>query len=269
MSLANIHTMLVYNYDYEYESLRKLKEILEKFKVLSGLACNVEKSFVMRIGDESDPVDQAIIDIGFPFTEELTILGFKIRNNSNQIASNYEGIRTKVSNIIRFWERFNLTVPGKITIYKTLLLPQINFIATVLTPDEYYLSELEKMMENFVTKGLSLSKKRVYMAVSEGCLGLFKLENFISALQCSWIRRAKIENDNWKATLKKLGDGDVLNVKYDENLGLGLGNICKSFCRLKEAFYAYGNNFLFDKLYCNARYKIRDNALLDYNFFGP
>jgi hypothetical protein len=33
------------------DSLFELKSILEEFRMLSGLSCNLEKSFVMRIGD--------------------------------------------------------------------------------------------------------------------------------------------------------------------------------------------------------------------------
>jgi hypothetical protein len=116
------------------QNLSTLKDILLKFRTLSGLECNVDKSYVMRIGDTEGEIDQAILDLGFPFTTELTKLGFIITNSANITEKNYEKIISKITNITRFLDRFNLSVPRKISIYKTLLLPQINFVATVQPP---------------------------------------------------------------------------------------------------------------------------------------
>jgi hypothetical protein len=100
------------------QNLRALKNILLEFRTLSGLEFNVDKSYVMRIGDIKGEIDQSILDLGFPFTTELTMLGFVITNTANIIEKNYEKIITKISNITRFWDRFNLSVPGKIAIFK-------------------------------------------------------------------------------------------------------------------------------------------------------
>jgi len=253
----------------EVQSVSRLKKILDDFRKLSGLACNVDKSYIMRIGDDSGEISQDILDIGFPFTNEITILGFILRNDETMVASNYEKIRTKITNIIRFWERFNLTVPGKITIYKTLLLPHINYVASILTPDNFYLHALEEIFEKFVCKGINIGRSKIYSSVNQGGLGLFKLDNFISALQCSWIRRAKVVNDNWKFTLRNLGRGDVLRPIDPKNnsIGIALRNILLSYEKFLDKFYTYQRNFLFDKLYLNSRYKTRDGLLLDLNFF--
>ncbi len=64
----------------------------------------------MRIGDTSAPVDQRIVELGFPFTDEITVLGFVLRNDENFVLQNFEKISGKINNIIRFWERFNLSV---------------------------------------------------------------------------------------------------------------------------------------------------------------
>jgi len=100
----------------------------------------------MRIGDLSGEVSEEITNLGFPLTNEITVLGFVLQNQGDMVARNYEKVREKIFNIIRFWERFNLSLPGKIAIYKALLLPQINFIATVLSPST----------KIFITKNLLL-----------------------------------------------------------------------------------------------------------------
>ena len=166
----------------EFDAMLALKTVLADFKKLSGLECNIDKSFVMRIGDTSAPIDQRVVELGFPFTEEITVLGFVLRNDENYVLKNFEKISGKIANIIRFWDRFNLSLPGKIAIYKTLLVPQINFIASILTPPERVLREIEECMEKFVLKGIKIAKKRAYEEVKNGGLGMFDLKKIYNGI---------------------------------------------------------------------------------------
>ena len=109
---------------FEIESLRKLKEILLSFRVLSGLSTNYEKTAIMRIGNLEGPVPEEIMALGFTITNNIKLLGFYISNEGNMLDSNFIPIYQKISSIIRNWDRFYLSLHGKITVYKTLLLPQ-------------------------------------------------------------------------------------------------------------------------------------------------
>ena len=65
---------------------------------------------------------------------------------------NFAPIKGKIQSIIRFWERFYLSLPGKITVYKTLLLPQLNYIGSILMPIENWIQDISGIMEQFVTQ---------------------------------------------------------------------------------------------------------------------
>ena len=106
----------------------------------------------MRIGDVTGEVEQPIVDLGFPFASELTVLGFQLSNEENMADINYVKIKEKIKNIIRFWERFKLTLPGKISIYKTLLITQINFVASILTPPPPLWRIWKKLWKNLSLK---------------------------------------------------------------------------------------------------------------------
>jgi hypothetical protein len=90
----------------------------------------------MRIGDLSGTVSREIQELGFTFADKIKLLGFTLQNYGDMVAANFENITTKIDSIIRFWERFYLSLPGKLTIYKTFLLSQINYICSY-----YYNSE--------------------------------------------------------------------------------------------------------------------------------
>jgi hypothetical protein len=103
------------NYDY----LLRIKNILEEFGNMSGLVCNVEKTVILPIGN-IHPIDQRIADLGFTFVEKLTILGLNIDKNG-VTADNQLGIMSKINIQIAVWRAFNLSLPGRINIAKTML----------------------------------------------------------------------------------------------------------------------------------------------------
>ena len=145
------------------------------------MECNVDKSYVMRIGNLDGELEEDILNLGFPFTNELTILGFILKNNGDMCEANYIKVKDKIGNIVRFWDRFNLSLAGKLAIYKTLILPQINFIATILTPNMQTFDDFEEQIRNFVTKGLNIAKKKLYLSPENGGLGMFDLKKFVAA----------------------------------------------------------------------------------------
>jgi len=167
----------------EYESLLTLKNILESFSKISGLACNVEKTYVLRVGNVAGPVEPCILGLGFSFVGSITILGFKISNRDILIIDNFEPIIDKLLGIVRFWERFYLTLPCRIAVHKTLLMLQLNYIAAVLMPTPEIMERISTIFERFVSNSVNISKTPLYLSTDEGGLGMFKLENFIAALQ--------------------------------------------------------------------------------------
>ena len=54
-------------------------------------------------------------------------------------------------------------------------MPQINFYASIIMPSKETLNKLESIMNNFVTKGMSIAKSCLYTDAGEGGLGLFDL----------------------------------------------------------------------------------------------
>jgi hypothetical protein len=98
----------------------------------------------MRIGNLTGNISNEINELGFTFTNKLKLLGFTLANYGDMAVANYETVTQKIDDLIRFWERFFLSLPGKITIYKTFLLSQINYFATIMAPNPFMLNSLEK-----------------------------------------------------------------------------------------------------------------------------
>ena len=94
-----------------------------------------------------------------------------------------------------------------------MMYSQINYLGCILPFDIMETQQLSLLIENFVRGNLNVSRKRLFLSVEEGGLGLFKLADFLDALRCSWVKRAQSLDDHWKRTIYAGCYGNVLNIR--------------------------------------------------------
>ncbi len=180
-----------------FENLSRIKTILEEFGIMSGLVCNVEKTSILPIGEQFQ-IDDRIHGLGFTIVDKLTVLGLEI-NRDGYTEKNFTNIRKKICNQISSWRPFNLSLPGRINIAKSLLYSQINYLGCFLPVPEATINDWDKLITDFVKGKLNIAKKRLYLPPSEGGLGLFNISDFLDAQRCTWIKRSADLSEPWKA----------------------------------------------------------------------
>jgi hypothetical protein len=178
---------------------------------------------------------------GFQIVDKIKLLGLDLNNNFDNTDLVFEEIHEKIKNLISFWERFRLTLPGRISVVKNLLIPQINYLGCFLTPGEGILNRIQFSLDRFALNGLNVSLDQRYLPASSGGLGLFNLKSFLDAQRCSWIKRAHAKTiDNWRFDLKKLSpNGNVSLIRridVDKNIHPILYNIVDSYCNFLTAY---------------------------------
>ncbi len=182
-SLADDNTTLM---ELTGENLRRLRNILDEFGNVSGLRCNYDKTMVMPIGNVNNvPTDLH----GFVLTDKIKLLGMDITNNIGGLSNNFHSVLEKITKLILFWERFKLSIPGRISIVKTLLMPQLNYLGCFISPDDGTINLLQDSIDNFVLKGQPMTAARRYLKPEQGGLGIFNIADFLNAQKCSWIKR--------------------------------------------------------------------------------
>jgi hypothetical protein len=75
----------------------------------------------MRIGDITGAVPQDILDLGFTFATKIKLLGFTLQNYGDITAANYEGVVSKIDNLIRFSDRFSSLFRAELRFIKLCL----------------------------------------------------------------------------------------------------------------------------------------------------
>ena len=76
---------------------------------------------------------------------------------------NFDITIKKMKNVANFWTKFKLSLPGRIAVANTYLISQINHIGCFLTPSDFQLSEMKKIIDSFCIGSLNVSSERRYL----------------------------------------------------------------------------------------------------------
>jgi hypothetical protein len=109
----------------EDASLATLRSILDDFGRISGLQCNYDKTVIVPVG-KCNNNHVGLSD--FKVSRTVKLLGMEISNELDNIDDIFIQLGEKILNLILFWSRFRLSLPGRIAILKTLLIPQLNYL---------------------------------------------------------------------------------------------------------------------------------------------
>jgi len=104
---------------------------------------------------------------------------------------NWNNKVTKIENILNMWKSRTLTLYGKVTVLKTLIMSQITYCATSLVVPENIIVKLNNLFYNFLWSGKRDKIKRtvVIAEYEKGGLGMVDVKSQIEALHASIIRR--------------------------------------------------------------------------------
>jgi hypothetical protein len=231
----------------------RIKEILEDFGIMSGLVCNVEKTVLLPIGADT-VIDENIRALGFAVVDSVTILGLEIDRNG-YTPSNFDKIIDKIRKQIAIWRPFNLSLPGRISVSKTMLYSQINYLGCFLPLPNEVIVSIEELIITFVKGPLNIARKRVFLPVDDGGLGLFPVRDFTDAQKCVWIKRCTDYSEPWKLIIYISNYGNIFNSK-SRNINKFefpiCYDICNSYERLTNIFTAtqenYKKSYIFENL---------------------
>jgi hypothetical protein len=268
-SLADDNTTLIL---LEGNNLNVLRRVLDDFGSISGLNCNYDKTVILPVCNTSSIPDNLS---GFAISNNIKLLGMDINGHLDNVDDIFIDIGEKILNLILFWNRFRLSLAGRIAILKTLLIPQLNYLGCILTPSSLVVSNLQELVDDFALDGLRISKDRYYISPSEGGIGLIHIGTFLAAQKCSWIKRVHANTiDNWRLRLKLLCPNFdvILFRKIDVNRTRNpiLYGIAEAFELFVNCYTEIGQNYQSVPIFCNKSFcrSKDDQSLLDVEFFG-
>lgn len=166
----------------------------KEFQKYSGLKINISKTEIIPIGKNSGKN----IVLAPEFSEikvrhgPFKALGIWFANKQESVIElNFTERIKKMNTMLNIWSQRNLSLKGKITILKTLILPQIyHLFNTIYIPNDL-LKKIDKLFLNFLwnNKTHKIKRETIIAPINQG--GLAMVDIFVAnrAAKVNWIKR--------------------------------------------------------------------------------
>ena len=175
-------------------SFETLIATLDNFSKISGLRLNKNKCTVLRIGRMKFSNIIFCKKHNFSWTSESAkTLGITFLNNTDEMTE--YNIKPKIKefkNCLAKWQKWKLSLMGKITVLKTFAFPKLIYPLTVLNnPGNEIIKDIKNSMFSFLwdNKPDKIARNKIVQNYKNGGLKMIDLENFIDALKSSWVKR--------------------------------------------------------------------------------
>ena len=142
---------------------------------------------------------------------------------------------TNIEQILACWRSRNLSLIGKITVIKTLLLPQLLYLFSVLCipiPKAFF-RKLSTVLFKFIWNGGNDRVKRNFLLndYSDCGLRMIDVEAFSQAQKMVWVKH--LLDPNYNNFLKHL-ESEVLHAFHNDNFVLWKTNAPKCFSIIEK-----------------------------------
>ena len=233
------------------KSVIEILNTLNEFSIFSGLKPNKSKCEIVGAGSMNG-VKMALcgmksINLNF---ETIKILGthFSYNKKLEQEKNFYEHIN-KIQNVLNIWRMRDLSLEGKITVFKSLAISKIVHLTLITTTNNSIINQLEKIQKEFVWNGKTAKIKHntLCSTYENGGLKNVDIKTKIASLQCSWIKRLYDDNfHEWKIIpsniiQKYLGK----NFKFHNSMDIESSLVSKFPIYYQEIFKKWKQNFSF------------------------
>ena len=192
--------------------------LFEEFYRYAGLKLNRTKTEAFLI-DFQNPLVYQDKSIGIKWTvKPFRTLGtwFSLDSEETKFLNINEKMNI-ITSILKSWEHRHLTLKGKITILKSLVVPHILQLASVLPLSKKILCELERMLYDFAweNKRHLISKDTLILTYELGGLKMVSVKCSVDTVKIMFVKRLCNGVDaKWK-------------VMAQELMGIHLNNICE------------------------------------------
>ena len=180
--------------DGSCKSLEAALNVIEIFGNMSGLKMNTSKTKVIWIGDKRHSSEKLPIRYKLEWgTTVFNLLGVQFSVNLNDMPDlNYLSILDKSKKVINNWNKRSLTPLGKITIIKTFIISNFNYLFSAIpSPDKTFLKNLNRLLFNYLwdNKPDKICRTCVIQDYRDFGLRMVDLTSHISALKLVWLNK--------------------------------------------------------------------------------
>ena len=256
---------------------------LNAFSNFSGLKPNKTKCEIAGIGVlnglQVALCGMKCVDLN---NETVKILGVHFSYNKNlEQDKNFSDHIIKMENILKVWRMRQLTLEGRITVFKSLAISKVIHLLMITKLHNNTIDIMYKIQKNFIWQGKKAKIKHstLYNGYENGGLKNVDLRNKITSIQCSWVKRL-FEDDfhDWKVIpIFLIGKYLCKNFKFHNNIELSNDILSKCPSFYQDIFIKWINNYtekptlpfmiLSEFIWFNSNIKV-DSKPVHFSFFS-
>ena len=243
----------------DINSAHTLFNLLDDFEKLSGLAVNPTKTEGMWIGSLRENKAKPF-GIKWP-NEPIKALGVYYSYDQKLLHENFIEKLDSVKKLANIWSSRGLSLYGKVTVIKSLIIPKFVYVSSFLTIPEGVIKELNQLIFKFLWKGVDkVTRLSVINTYQKSGLKMIDLETMGKSLRLAWLKRIFGKNDGtWKHylhhVLKRFGGLFLFHCNYNvKDLA-----ICSQFyTELLHWWAEFRDEFSTEKLWHNVIWNNKD-----------
>ena len=209
------------NFVQDENSLKLTLETLETFHKYSGLKLNLSKCEVLTLGRKTN-INKQIL--GLKLVKETKALGIHFSNDGNIMYEKNFSLKLKeLKTLLAIWGQRDLSIIGRITIFKSLALSKVIYQCNNLTVPDDFIKELNQLAFNFIWnyKQDKVKRTAIIADYDKGGLRMIDVPSFIDAQKVMWVKRLlKTGTGSWKAYPKYILDKLLGNNSFGCNTDL-------------------------------------------------
>ena len=229
------------------QALQKCLDILNKFGRLSGLKVNENKTKICVVGTQATPdFAQKVRSLNLEIVKKFTMLGINYDYRLESMCENWSIVINKMAKIRNFWALFHLTIPGKISVIKSFILPQLNYVGSVISPTITEIEQIENIIISFINTNRPIAKSKIFSSTDNCGLGIPKIRDLLDSLDVLLYKKSLHINDSWSLELKNtrnhVNDPYYFNKNLDPLFNPILNRVLKSFTKFCNSFWVNHNN---------------------------
>ena len=183
-------------------------EIMNLFKLCSGLKMNVDKTNAVWLGSKAGSNEILCPDLSLHWTQNFNLLGIKFNAHlDNMIKDNFEEALIKTDSIIKRYHKWKLSLLGKICVIKTFIVPLFVHAMTVLpNPDSDTFARINTKIKKFLWGDgqVQVSLAQLSLNTEFGGLKLTHIETLATSLKLTWINRIYNTSGQWVHLYKSI-----------------------------------------------------------------
>ena len=203
----------------DLQSAKEFISLLNKFKYISGLGINIEKTEAIWLGAFKNRADAPL---GIKWSKEpVKLLGIYISSNQDLAVSyNFDKRIKKMKTMLNQWKQRDLTLIGKVLVIKSYAISQLLYIANLLPFPKHKYKEIEDILYEFVwnCKTKKVKKNILIQDYSKGGCKMPDVQSIVTAQKLKWVKQFLGNHEcSWSHTMKALINVSNLNVLLYSN----------------------------------------------------